>query len=107
MGNSNIIRASQNGAVMDCDLMTGLSLTGGTATDNTTVLNGLLANASPVASVKLLLDGASMVNPSLVIPGGDVTIEGNGPIKLRTILRLGSLPWVQIRLPLRPAITST
>lgn len=73
-----ILTASSLGAILDCDLTTGNKIGGGTATDNTTILNNVLSTASPTNPIHLIIDGPTLIT-GLVIPAtGFVTIEGNG-----------------------------
>jgi hypothetical protein len=77
----NVIKASSiPGVVLDCDVDTGLTASGGAATDNTATINQALLSFAAVGagSVKLILDGGSLVS-GLTLPSvGNYEIEGIG-----------------------------
>lgn len=63
---------------MDANLATGLSITGGVATDNTTVINNFLASGSSLIPKTLFLDGAT-VHSGIRLPlGRNINIVGCG-----------------------------
>ena len=70
--------ASALGCILDCDLATGLAANGAPATDNTALLNDLLATATAANPVTLILDGPTLTT-GIILNGGHTTIEGIGP----------------------------
>lgn len=77
--NFNIVKASQiPGVVLDCDLATGNKIGGGSATDNTALLNQLLATASETNPIKLIIDGGSLITGLHIAAAGYTCIEGIG-----------------------------
>ena len=72
-----VIKASELGCVLDCDLNTGLKIGGGTATDNTVVLNTFLQSATASNPIHLIMDGASLC-AGILTAQSNVTIEGLG-----------------------------
>jgi len=66
------------GNKMDADLTTGAKVGGGTATDNTTAINALLASGSTAQQVELLLNGATITQGVLLPSYGNVSISGRG-----------------------------
>lgn len=74
-----VYASSIPGVALDCDLTTGAKIGGGTATDNATAINAVLATATAANPVHLIIDGGSAIGASLVIPTtGYVTISGIG-----------------------------
>jgi hypothetical protein len=72
---ANILYASQNGCVPDCVVATGVKVGGGTPTDNTGVLNALIAIASAMpGGGKVILDGG-FAHKGIVL-ASNVVIEG-------------------------------
>jgi hypothetical protein len=69
------VTASDLGCALDCNIATGLSLTGGTPTNDTAVMQAFLASASPTQVRALLIDGGSETT-GLTIPTGNCIIEG-------------------------------
>jgi hypothetical protein len=66
------------GVVLDCNIYTGAKIGGGTPTDNTIPINALLATASAINPIILVIDGGAAVK-TLIIPNtGYVTIMGLG-----------------------------
>ena len=64
--------------ILDADLTTGAKVGGGTATDNTALINGLLAAGSTTAPVSIYLTGGT-VDRGIHIPAvGNVKIQGRG-----------------------------
>lgn len=81
-GSSHTFYASQiPGVVLDCNINTGFTNTGGTCTNNTTAFNAVLQTATSTSPVTLIIDGGSGISglkiPSLTT-GGHVTIKGLG-----------------------------
>jgi hypothetical protein len=75
----NEVKASSlPGVVLDCNLSTGAKIGGGTATDNTALLNAFLATASATNPIKLILDGPTLVTGLVLATAGHTTIEGIG-----------------------------
>ena len=73
----NVVYASQiPGVALDCDLMAGTKIGGGTATDNTAAFNSLLATASATNPIKLIIDGSSLVSGIVLPSTGYVCLEG-------------------------------
>ncbi len=78
-GASEGVTLTSLGAVLDCDLTTGAKIGGGTATDNTSLINAALALATAANPVHLIVDGPSLISAPLTIPAaGHVTLEGKG-----------------------------
>lgn len=73
------VKASSIGAVLDCNLATGTKIGGGTATDNTAVLNAFLATASATNPLELILDGPTLVTGLILATAGYTKISGTGP----------------------------
>ena len=73
-----ISTASALGCVLDCNLLTGAKIGGGTPTDNTAKINAFLATATATAPVKLIVDGGSACTGIKIPAGGHCTIEGIG-----------------------------
>lgn len=74
----NVVTASQIGCILDCNLSNGTKIGGGTATDNTAKINGVLATASATNPIKLILDGPTLCSGIIFPPAGNVWIEGIG-----------------------------
>lgn len=74
----NYAVASSSGAVLDCSLDSGTNLVGGAPTDNTALLNTLLAGATAAQPAYLLLDGPTMCTGLLIATAGHTIIEGLG-----------------------------
>lgn len=70
--------ASLSGATLDCDLVAGTKIGGGTATDNTTALNATISGASATSPKELLIDGASLAQTIFIPVLGNASIEGTG-----------------------------
>ena len=86
-----IRRASELGCTLDCDLLTGLQVgTGGTPTDNTSIINGWLAGATQQTPLKLIIDGGSLVTGVIGPAGGHWSIEGAHPTDTGFFLKAGS-----------------
>lgn len=77
-GSVSIQTASGLGCILDCNLLTGAKIGGGTPTDNTALINAFLATATATAPVKLIMDGPSACTGIKIPAGGHVTIEGIG-----------------------------
>lgn len=65
-------------ATLDADCATGAKIGGGTATDNTSNLNAVLATASASAPLELIMDGCSVVTGLKMSQAGYTTIRGTG-----------------------------
>jgi hypothetical protein len=73
-----VIYASQiPGVILDCNVATGLSYSGGSPTDNTALLQAILNTASVSNPIKLIMDGGTAVT-TLDLKNGYTTIEGLG-----------------------------
>jgi len=77
-GSTVVLYASALGCALDCDVTTGAKIGGGTATDDTTIINNALATAVATAPVRLVIDGGALVTGLLIPSGGHVTLESNG-----------------------------
>lgn len=75
---TGVVTASSLGAILDCDLSTGNKISGGTATDNTSILQAYISSASSTAPVHLVMDGPSLITGLEIPVGGYVTIVGEG-----------------------------
>lgn len=73
-----IVKASELGCILDCNLLTGLNFSGGAATDNTARINAFLATASASNPIHLLIDGGSLISGVQISPSGHTIIEGKG-----------------------------
>lgn len=76
-GFSGTVHASDF-ATLDADCSTGAKIGGGTATDNTAKINAVLATASSLNPIDLVLNGCTVTRGIFIPPAGYVTIEGNG-----------------------------
>jgi|SRR5579872_533165 len=65
-------------ATLDADCGTGAKLGGGTATDNTNLLQAVLITALPTAPLELVVDGCSVTTGLYVAQTGHTTIRGSG-----------------------------
>jgi hypothetical protein len=74
-----LVTASQLGAVLDCDINTGLQIgTGGTPTNNDLILNAFLALGVESSPVCLVMDGCTITAGIRLPPGGHASIVGCG-----------------------------
>ncbi len=72
------VKASSLGAVLDCDLNTGHGIVGGSATDNTDILNDFLARGTANHPVVLEIDGPSLIRGLHLPTLGHASIVGLG-----------------------------
>ncbi len=72
------VKASSLGAVLDCDLNTGHGIGGGTATDNTDILNDFLSRGTANHPVVLEIDGPSLIRGLYLPTLGHASIVGLG-----------------------------
>jgi len=77
-GGGSFVTASSLGAVLDCDLNTGTKIGGGTATDNTAILQAYINTASQATPAHLIMDGPSLITGLQIPAAGYVIIEGEG-----------------------------
>jgi hypothetical protein len=73
-----VAKASDLGCALDCDLNTGQKIGGGTATDDTAILNAFLAQGTAARPVVLLIDGAASVTGLFLPAAGFASIQGYG-----------------------------
>lgn len=70
--------ASELGCILDCDLTTGKTASGGAATDNTSIINAYLAQATANNPVTLIIDGGSLITGIMLPANGYTSIIGCG-----------------------------
>jgi hypothetical protein len=73
-----VVKASDLGCALDCNLLTGAKIGGGSPTDDTATINGFLAQATATVPIKLIMDGGSACHGIKIPATGHVTIEGMG-----------------------------
>ena len=72
------VKASDLGCALDCDLATGLSKTGGAATDDTALITDYLSAATALNPLQLILDGAALITGLNLPAAGHWSIVGIG-----------------------------
>ncbi len=65
-------------SLMDANLQTGAKIGGGTATDNTALINGYLAGATTTSPVSIVLNGGTVDSGILLPSFGNIKISGSG-----------------------------
>jgi hypothetical protein len=77
VGGSAVVQYASilTGQHASCNLLTGLTSTGGTCVDDTVALNAFLATATASQPVKLMQDIGSLTSGIVIPAGGNVTIE--------------------------------
>jgi hypothetical protein len=74
-----LVRASEIGCALDCDLTTGLNrYTGGKATDDGPRINAALAGASATHPITLIIDGGALISGLFLPAAGHWSIVGLG-----------------------------
>lgn len=78
IGAHSVYASQIDGVVLDCDVLAGTKIGGGSPTDNTTAINAFLATATPTNPIELIIDGG-LAAKTLVVPStGNVAIRGIG-----------------------------